>query len=759
MGIILNEYHNFIEYSLYHVSTGELIIVDPIGWEDDNKEIIRDSKAHGKRVKINSNLEFPDVNDENKTNPYNFIIDIYNLYGINAEVILKRYVKDSDDIYGNRKAVEYELTLDYSTMQIIADDKGRRVKISSGDEGIGQILINRLNEEVEIERTDTIDGVSLPNLNFKTVALEGKKILLNSQLKIKDKNEALLTMEKSQGDRYSRGYAVPLEIDFVSSEEVFTPIPYLLDLGDSDGAGPGQNNGEIASLFYVNSREQDITLNLSLNMSFLFDVTKIEQNYSNPISRIDYKVYSDVQNLVDFKFYQTLYNLQYPTASGQSISFQDLRAITLKKNEGISLMFYTESNLGGFFDTGIYNVKFSNIVSTLKITENSYYPATNAKFILPFELLQRLLQIITNQKDDILRSSFLGRVDNGYSSDGYGSLWGITTGMLIRGFENTDFVGENIKDKRFKTSTKDFFDTFSALGGTGWGIEKVGFKEYVRFEDVKYFYQNVITIKLPNKVSDVSREVAKDYFYSSCEVGNKNLQIPEEVMGLDEPNTKSTFLTIITRLQNVLSLIHPYSTSIYNKEFARRKPKELFPLEDTKYDLTKFILDLKRGFSNVFLQRKWQDDFSIEPTGIYDVASATELRFTPANTLNRNGWLLRVGLEKYLGKKTRYASTDGNSNLQTKLIGGFTIKENGDFINSNFTIPRFLPEIIKFKHEVTYKEIKQIDGKTKKSNGEYIENFYGLVEFNNEKNEKEYGYLLSVKPNKEGEWEVLKANK
>jgi hypothetical protein len=48
----------------------------------------------------------------------------------------------------------------------------------------------------------------------------------------------------------------------------------------------------------------------------------------------------------------------------------------------------------------------------------------------------------------------------------------------------------------------------------------------------------------------------------------------------------------------------------------------------------------------------------------------------------------------------------------------------------------------------------QVFGKT---NGK--QNYYGLVQFINEKNEIEFGYLWDLKPNKEGKWKLLKANK
>jgi len=38
-----------------------------------------------------------------------------------------------------------------------------------------------------------------------------------------------------------------------------------------------------------------------------------------------------------------------------------------------------------------------------------------------------------------------------------------------------------------------------------------------------------------------------------------------------------------------------------------------------------------------------------------------------------------------------------------------------------------------------------------------VPNYYGKVQFINEYGQKEYGYLIELKPNKEGKWKLLKA--
>ncbi|OIQ22209.1 MAG: hypothetical protein BM557_02195 [Flavobacterium sp. MedPE-SWcel] len=193
-------------------------------------------------------------------------------------------------------------------------------------------------------------------------------------------------------------------------------------------------------------------------------------------------------------------------------------------------------------------------------------------------------------------------------------------------------------------------------------------------------------------------------------------------------------------------------------EFARRKQKNLNDTEDTSYDNKIFFLDLKRFTSTLFKQRKWEDDFENAPAGVFSPDTATNLRFSPFNCLLRHAWWFSGGLTKYLTEHVRYSSSVSNSNLRTRLLGGNEYAENGNIINSELDRPRFVPEIIEFEHLCDFEVMQQVNG-TSSILGKNIPNLYGLVEFINERNEVEKGYLMNLKPNKKGKWKLLKVNR
>ena len=118
---------------------------------------------------------------------------------------------------------------------------------------------------------------------------------------------------------------------------------------------------------------------------------------------------------------------------------------------------------------------------------------------------------------------------------------------------------------------------------------------------------------------------------------------------------------------------------------------------------------------------------------------------------------------KYPFDYIRYGSSTANSNLTTKLIGGVELSENGGesgIIIQNNDLPKakFIPEWVEFEHECDFDVMQQVEGFTT-VNGKKIPNFYGLVQFINENQDTEKGYLFNLKPNGTGQWKILKANR
>ena len=84
MSNINQGYFDRVRYTLQNSELGSLIIQEPIGWNEDDKELSRHKDYHGIFPKFSNNLKF--INDA-----YDYLKTARDLYGINASI---RLVKD-----------------------------------------------------------------------------------------------------------------------------------------------------------------------------------------------------------------------------------------------------------------------------------------------------------------------------------------------------------------------------------------------------------------------------------------------------------------------------------------------------------------------------------------------------------------------------------------------------------------------------------------------------------------------------------------
>ena len=358
------------------------------------------------------------------------------------------------------------------------------------------------------------------------------------------------------------------------------------------------------------------------------------------------------------------------------------------------------------------------------------------------------MQIITGKKKAFY-SEFFGRKDLGYANTREFGNVAFSLGFWIRQFF----------DKKFQFSLSDYLETANAIFNTGYGIEMINGKETLVLEDLKYFFQEEIGIVLPNQVSNVEREVATEFYNSSIEVGYEKPDgdiLYQEAMGLDEYNGKRGFTQPITRVDTTFKKISKARADRYGIEFARRKPKESFPEQDTRYDSSAFLFDLIDEIGQ-FRERLWRDDYETAPTGVYSPETATNLRLTPFRNLERHGWFFGSGLQKFQTEKIRFSNSTLNSGLTTKKVGEDARNENGDILVSDLKRPRFIPEWVTFDYKVDFAINEMVYGKTN-ATGRMIPNYYFKIQFINELGLTEYGYLFELKPNKEGKWKILTAN-
>lgn len=748
MKLINQGFNDRVRFIIDNTEFGSKIITEPEGWDTDQKEISRHKDYHGIFPKFSNSLKFVEDGKD-------YIKMVYAVVGINAHLRLKKQIRHPKT---DEWITEYYGYLDISTY--VYEDNKVSIKFNSG--GLESILKARENEQLEVTRETSIDGVPLAPLKIDEVELEGRRIFLKSDLEVKDKNNSVRTdNQSSAGNVRGSTYPAPIKIINKSHEELQSPIQGTR-VGDDSWGKIG--NGENGLMFFAvseNARTLRIKFEIKFHTYFLPSQPPFYTSDSSGFDDVDTFMFGlRLARYGGGSDYNNIWN-DYLVNTGQHSEVENVtRVLTYDKNitinAGDSLGLVFDQNLNGHSGHSSHLfIIIEGIECKLSIEEDSFFEKTISKTLLPHELAERLVEIISNKK--CVYSDALGRTDIGYQADGKASLCGVSHGFWIRGFDAIPIsTQDNLNTfKPLTISLKDFMESYAATWNLGLGIETFGNQERVRIESLDFFYNRNVGIILPNQISKVKRSIDIDSVYSSLDIGYEKGGSYEEAFGLDEYNGISKFTTIITRVKNIFIKKSKIRADTYGKEFARRKPKIRYGTQDTRYDTDNFFNDMKRGLGAMFLERKWQDDFAQAPAGTFSPDTATNLRLTPFNLLLRHGRFISSCLQKNTTDFVSYISSNGNSKLKTKLIGGNEYAENGQIINSELARPRFTSDIIEFTHQIDFNILQALDGYTE-INGKKIPNIYCRIQFTNEDNETEYGYLLNCKIN-DGNFKLLKA--
>ena len=758
MSNINQAFNDRVKYILSCDSDGfdDLTIVEPIGWNNDEKEFARNEEYHGIFAKFSNNLKFI----EDGADYINFAREIL---GINAPLKLTKHIKHPQTDHWVR---EYWGYLDMSTWS--EEDGQVSIKFNSG--GLEELIKARENETVEIDRLYTMDGKPLPELQTHEVLNEGRRIFLKSKWEDNTSvNDVNIRVYSDDGNTRSKSMGFPLNNVVSSHEQSQSVIPE---------AYGNKNTGTTGMMILANfDRTRTLIVkgrDLKLK-PFIYDGYNpgigVEWNWAY------FKVCLTVfENGIDYDVKERIpllhfghgtnegalvYNPQVTNIHNNLLSIPDFeREITVNEGESVAIEILIEADLKNYATSRArFYVKVSETQGDVFVEEDSFFEPSKSKFVFVHDLIDRLCAICSNQQG-VFKSNYFGRTDIGYQQNGFGAFVGASHGFWIRGFDKLPVSTEDSPNlfKPLTTSLKDAIDSCSAVFNVGMGIEEINKKERIRLEHLGYFYNNNVTIRLPNQVKKLKRYESVKHYFSAVEVGYEMGGDYQEAQGLDEPNGKSNFTTIITKIKETYSKISKYRADSYGKEFARRKPKSLFDSLDTQYDQDIWLQDLKKGITSVYLERKWQDDFDVIPTGVFAPETATNLRFSPFNIMLRHGWVIASGLAKYPLDYVRYGSSTANSQLKTKLIGGNMYAENGNILNSELGTPRFVPEWVEFEHECTFEIMQMVQGTTI-IQGNEIPNFYGTIEYMVREGQWERGFLFNLKPNGEGKWKLLRSKR
>jgi hypothetical protein len=435
------------------------------------------------------------------------------------------------------------------------------------------------------------------------------------------------------------------------------------------------------------------------------------------------------------------------TNHDETLSVNESGTITLNNNDYVWLYFYHEAEgfalvtspclLGvPFFISSELAFQFNDTcIFNLEVTTT--FRETQAKTILVHEAFNQVIDSIADS-DGNFQSDFYGRTDSqkqSYGSDGCGSAIAITNGLNIREFD----------DKPIFCTLKELFDTFGAIHNIGLGFES----DKIRVEPLAYWFDKTTQIILLPNVNNYETKNDNSRYFPSLEFGYSKWET-EVRGGLDEPNTKHEYSTIVNSVKSKYVQKSPYIASSYAIELTRRKNvQNNSDLDDWRYDNDNFLVALVRssyGYLDGFITEQRVDSFT-SGSNMAALETAYNLRLTPTAMLLAHLNVVTAGLQKIQGDIS-FVRGDGNTELiLAKEDVGCQEDYNGQSIAQNDSIswndanaaniePIWLPEIYTLDYPITYTQFKAIKA-----------NPYGYIEFYKFSGDVKKGFLMNMEYN------------
>lgn len=684
-----------VRYILTTKSSGVVTLAtDPDGWKDDERQIVRDSKYYGLIYEFAGELSF-------SQDGYEIITQELSTNGHNANILLRRDRLN----YNDEWELDYIGALDVTTKK----ENDRTISFKLSDAGLTKTIKAQFNEKFELDRLDSVNGTTIPALTYDIITLTGRNLLIDSKLQ---DNELKTITAVGDGVNGFENYYIPaLTKIFSGDRNINSVFPFpLKPLNTPSQFRPDLNSSQFILL--QNEVEKTIQVRTTLDLD-------IECNFSGFDAFIYLAVYDFDGTNYNFKSSVNLVSQNEVPTTILNINQVDTNDITLDVDDNLALIVYVKDiqQTGG--STFQYSVTQRNVL--VETSEDSNFEQTPCEGLSVYNAINRLTEIIT---DNPLANS-LGLRDE------WKELY-ITNGFKIRGFDETITI-----------SLKEVMESIKSVLGYHYGIESNLF----RVDSFSTFFNLDPLMTL--QISDIEETYNDSLIFNSIQAGYKEGGDYEERQGLDEYNVRTTYNHGFQSTDKKLDLISDIRADSYAMEFARRQQFEDFPTEDTPYDKDNFFIDCK---TDGFLQpRLWQDDYSVLPTGVFSPETAQNLRLSPSSNVYRLSNTF-AQIADYRSGVTKFASTEGNSELATSLIGGFEIKENEDIQNNTLLYPIVQPIEVSGIIKLTEAQFDLLKGMTNGQMNAYrsIRYFY--------KGEEQLGFLQSYNNEGDGTIKLIKAN-
>lgn len=613
-------------FTIINSANVSLVIDEPVGWDANVCDIIRDPLWHGIFFNVQG--------------------DTFQFYGKAREVIKAEYEEKGAE--GNLVIVMEEDCgagfvefnrgkLDFNNYEEYCGETCYvKIPLENTDEVM--MLRNRLDQKVNLETTIAFDETTaLPpytKLPF-SMALPSKAIVLQDKAEWVSENVTSVSLDEAVNIQYDSApsawnvgwFQVVPQIDSIVLNEFGTFGPptspefnFICGGTYDDNKCPDLfkiANGNIATTtdrtlyfdwtsctpaLYNDNNANNFTFIKKFNLSFNYTL-----EFNLKAGRILFLNKCCVIYRKDGT-YDVLHNVVEQAATGGSSSpggyvtgsywgapsthtISDTFTINdIHLNEGDYLFIFC-SGLAQYINTdataGIDFMDVTGKAGHVVMTSLSKGDPTYGKVFAINETLSRVTEAITNNKLKVF-SNYFGRTDaQPYPSlaDGCGGLEVVTNGIRIRGQENKIPGSVNL----CTLSLQDLFNGLNPIHNIGFGIEPDPNRanhNLLRVEGWEYFFNDSVLLSCTD-INNIIVKFLNKEAYSTFTFGYSKWEA-EEFNGLDEFLTKRVYRSTQKEINNAFNQLSIFIAAGYTIEVTRRQGNT--NSKDWKYDNDTFII-------------------------------------------------------------------------------------------------------------------------------------------------------------------------
>lgn len=452
------------------------------------------------------------------------------------------------------------------------------------------------------------------------------------------------------------------------------------------------------------------------------DENRFWRNKINGIINFDPEVFSIKENYIELNFEDSIVHKKFKNREGLDIAYN--------RKESIN-----GTILPGFLDDS-HTVQLRG-----KNTD-----VIDSTCVYPYEVFNRVIQVICDLDYNPVISSVFGRPLYGYAEDGKAANVMLSKGILMRG---ADLAGDEIAEgeTNINFKFKELFANYNSCFNLGLGTEYDSTNERWNFiiEDKGYFYQTSELFYLTN-ISNLIYEYEPELIIQKISTGYRKF-IEENDYGLTEYNNALEFVTPVSVSDTELNIECNYRADGIGFQIAIDNPYT--GTEENKTNIDEDIFFVHVFDDSGTLRSVRDENFNII-AGIYGANPIeANIYISPARNMSRWDWFIKssLGFFEETGN-IRFNKAERLSDLRSQYSGETnTIYENRDLAISSLKTNRFSGRKIKFEAPLTRTQIDAITG-----------NPYGLVRFHDYLNKTDnYGWIREAstdRVDKDTTWEL-----